>query len=149
MEKSAHPQALERIPRFGEEKPDHSAPAPSRFLAKSPQILGNFQAHPGLRACLRKGRWRRKGNWKSESLWSLRSNIFNTFLAAEPFQDNADLALGGMVLAHGTANIADQFFGWIPRGQASGFLARLHSPGGYDGPEILRYLNRQFGLMGC
>jgi hypothetical protein len=27
---------------FGEEKPDLSAPAPSRFLAKSPQTLGNF-----------------------------------------------------------------------------------------------------------
>ena len=60
--KSANAQALERIPRFGEKKPHHSAPAPSRFLAKSPQILGNIQAHPGLRACLRKGRWRRKGN---------------------------------------------------------------------------------------
>jgi hypothetical protein len=71
LEKSANPQALERIPRFGEKKPDHSAPAPSRFLAKSPQILGNFQAHPGLRACLRKGRWRRKGNRESNRLWAL------------------------------------------------------------------------------
>ena len=62
-----------------------------------------------------------EGNWKSESLWSLRSNIFNTFLAAEPFQDNEDLALGGMVLAHGPANIADQFFGWRPCGWGEDF----------------------------
>jgi transposase InsO family protein len=48
LEKSARSQALERIPRFGEKKPNYSAPAPSRFLAKSPQMLGNFQAHLGL-----------------------------------------------------------------------------------------------------
>ena len=54
-----------------------------------------------------------------------------------------------MVLARGTANIADQFSGWDPRGQASGFLAHLHSPWGYDEPEILRYSNRQFGPIGA
>jgi hypothetical protein len=54
-----------------------------------------------------------------------------------------------MVLARGAANIADQFFGWHPRGWASGFLVHLHSPWGYDEPEILRYSNRQFGLIGA
>ncbi len=72
LEKSANPQALERFPRFGEKKPDHSAFAPSRFPAKSPQILGIFQAHPGLRACLRKGKWRSKGNCESNRLWPLQ-----------------------------------------------------------------------------
>ena len=40
----------------------------------------------------------------------------DAFLAAEPFQDDADLVLGGMVLARGTANIADRLFSWHPRG---------------------------------
>jgi hypothetical protein len=69
LEKSANPQALERILRFGEKKPNYSAFAPSRFLAKSPQILGKFEALSGLRACLRKGRWRRKGDRESNRLW--------------------------------------------------------------------------------
>jgi hypothetical protein len=67
-EKTANPQALEKIPRFGRKKPDHSALAPSRFLAKSTRMLGNFAAHPGLRACLRQACWRRKGDRKDESL---------------------------------------------------------------------------------
>ena len=54
-----------------------------------------------------------------------------------------------MVLARGAANIADQFFGWYPRGWDGGFLAHLHSPWGYDEPEILRYSNRQFGPIGA
>jgi hypothetical protein len=45
--------------------------------------------------------------------------MFNAFQEAESFHDNADIALGGMALAHGTANIADQFFGWHPRGGAA------------------------------
>jgi len=57
--------------------------------------------------------------------------------------------LGRMVLARGAANIADQFFGWYPRGWDGGFLAPLHSPWGYDEPEILRYSNRQFGPIGA
>jgi hypothetical protein len=73
----------------------------------------------------------------------------DAFLAAEPSQDDADLVLGGMVLARGTTNIADQFFGWYPRGWDGGFLAHLHSPWGYDEPEILRYSNRQFGPIGA
>jgi hypothetical protein len=111
LEKSPQPQALERIPRFGEKKPNHSALAPSRFLAKSPQMLGNFQAHPGLRACLRKEKWRRKGSRKDETLWPLVFNILNILIEYQPFQDNADLILGKMVLACGTANTADQLFG--------------------------------------
>ncbi len=42
--------------------------------------------------------------------------MFNAFQGAESFHDNADIALGGMVLAHGTTNIADRHFGWHPRG---------------------------------
>ena len=82
-------------------------------------MLENFKAHSGLRACLRKGKWRGKGNRESNRLWLLFFNIFNEFLGAETFHDNADIALGGMVLAHGTANIADQVFGWHPRGGAA------------------------------
>ena len=51
------------------ERSDHSTLAPSRFSAKSPQILGNFRARPGLRPCLRKGKWCRKGDRESERLW--------------------------------------------------------------------------------
>ncbi|MFN9094627.1 MAG: hypothetical protein ACK5WN_10005 [Alphaproteobacteria bacterium] len=49
--------------------------------------------------------------------------IFNILIAEQPHHDAADLVLGGMVLAHGPANIADQFFGWHPRGWRGGFLA--------------------------
>ena len=73
----------------------------------------------------------------------------DAFLAAEPFQDDADLVLGGMVLARGAANITNQFFGWHPRGRGRGFLAHLHSPWGYDEPEILRASNRQYGPIGA
>ena len=66
--------------------------------------------------------WSRKGNRERETLWPLLSNIFNIFLGAEPFQDVMDLVLGGMVLARGAANIADQFFGWYPRGWDAGQL---------------------------
>ena len=66
----------------------------------------------------------------------------DAFLAAEPFQDNAGLVLGGMVLTRGAANIADRLVGWHPREWGGGFLAHLHSPWGYDEPEILRYSNR-------
>ncbi len=95
-----------RIPRFGEKKPDHSVLAPSRFLAKSPQILGNFQAHPGLRACLRKGKWRSIGDRKGETLWPL---VFKgpAFRAAELLHDDAGPVLGGMLPASGAENIAD------------------------------------------
>jgi hypothetical protein len=51
-----------------------------------------------------------------------------------------------MVFARGAANIAHQLIGWHPRGWGGGFLAHLHSPGGYDEPAILRYSIRQFGL---
>jgi hypothetical protein len=57
--------------------------------------------------------------------------------------------LGRMVLARGAANIAHQLFGWHPRGRGGGFLAHLHSPRGYDEPEILRYSNRPFGPIGA
>jgi hypothetical protein len=111
LEKSANPQALERIPRFGEKKPGYSVLAPSRFLAKSLQILGNLQAHPGQRACFGKGRWRRKGNRESNLLWALFSRIFNAFLTTKHFQDDADLVLGEMVLARGAKDIADKLIG--------------------------------------
>ena len=77
---------------------------------------------------MRKGRWRRKGNWKSETLWPLLSNIFNTFLGTEPFQDDADFVPGEMVLTHGAANIADQLFGTHPRGRSGGVSAGPLSP---------------------
>ena len=95
------------------------------------------------------GDWSRKGNRKGETLCLLLSSIFNASLGAEPFHDNADIALGRMALARGTANIADQPFGWYPHGWGGGFLAYLHSPLGYGEPEILRYSNHQFRLIGA
>jgi hypothetical protein len=59
------------------------------------------------------------------------------------------LVLGGTVLARGAANITHQLFGLHTSGWDGGFLAHLHSPWGYDEPEILRYLNRQFGPIGA
>ena len=94
------------------------------------------------------GNWSSSGDQKGETLWPLFLYIFNAFLEDEPFQDNADLVLGGMILARGAANITNQFSGWHPRGQASEFLAHLHFSSGYDEPEFLRYSNRQFGLIG-
>ena len=54
-----------------------------------------------------------------------------------------------MVLARGAANIAHQLFSWHTGGWGRGFLAHLHSPWGYDEPEILRYSNRHFGPIGA
>ncbi len=105
-------QKIEMFPdRLLEKKPDHSASAPSRFLAKSPQTLGNFKAHPGLRACFGKGRWRRKGNRKEERLWPLVFNNFNILIEYQPFRDNADPTLDGMARARGATDIADKLFG--------------------------------------
>jgi hypothetical protein len=49
-----------------------------------------------------------------------------------------------MVLARGVANIAHQLFGWHTGWRRAGFLDHLHSPWGYDEPEILRTSSRQF-----
>ena len=57
-------------------------------------------------------------------------------------QDDANLVLDETLFAVGDASIADQFFGWHPPGWGAGFLAHLHSPWGYDEPEVLRYSNR-------
>ncbi len=54
-----------------------------------------------------------------------------------------------MVLARGATDIADKLFGWHPHGRGGGFLAHLHSPWGYDEPEILRASNRHFGPIGA
>ena len=77
----------------------------------------------------RKGRtaWRRKGDRKGERLWPLLSNTFNVLIEYEPFQDDADLVPGMMLLVRGAGNIAHQFFGSHPRGWDGGFLAHLHS----------------------
>ena len=94
------------------------------------------------------GEWRSKGNREGETLCPLLYSIFNTFLEEGSFLDNADLALGGMALPRSAANIADQLFGWHPRGRGGGFLAHLHSPWGYDEP-ILQYSNSDFGRIGA
>ena len=70
----------------------------------------------GANPVLLGGDWSSSGDQKDETLCPLLFSIFNAFLAFEPLQYDADLILGGMVLAHGAANIADQFFGWHPRG---------------------------------
>ena len=57
------------------------------------------------------GDWSSSGDQKGETLSAPLFNIFNDFLPAEPFHDVADPLLGGLVLARGKANIADQLFG--------------------------------------
>lgn len=47
------------------------------------------------------------------------TNGGDAFLTAEPFQDNADLVLDGMVLACGATDVADQLFGWHAGGWES------------------------------
>jgi hypothetical protein len=84
-------------------------------------MLEFFKAQPGLGACLRKGKWRRKGNREGNRLWPIVFNIFNALIECGPFRDDADLAIGGMVLARDAASIAVQFFGWRPRGEAEDF----------------------------
>ena len=74
------------------------------------------------------GDWSSSGDQKGETLCPLLSNICNVFLAAEPFQEDADFVLGGMVLARSEANIADKLLSCHPRGLGGGFLAHLHSP---------------------
>ena len=62
------------------------------------------------------GDWSGSEDRKGEILWAPLFNIFNAFLGAEPFHDNADIALGGMVLERaGAMNIAGQLFGGIAR----------------------------------
>ena len=75
--------------------------------------------------------------------------IFSMLPSPPSPQQDTDLILGGMVLARGAANIPHQLFGWHPRWWGGEFLAHLHSPWGYDEPEILRYSNRQFGPIGA
>jgi hypothetical protein len=65
----------------------------------------------------------------------------DTCLAAQPFQNDADLVLGRMFLARGATNIADKLFGRNTDRRGGGILAHLHSPWGYDELEILRYSN--------
>jgi hypothetical protein len=60
--------------------------------------------------------WSSSGDQKGETLWSSLSSIFNILLEDEPFQDNAGLVLGGILLARGAADIADKFVGRHPRG---------------------------------
>jgi hypothetical protein len=56
---------------------------------------------------------------KNRNSLALTFSYYQYFTRMRAPQDNADIALGGMVLAHGTANIADQVFGWHPRGGAA------------------------------
>ena len=114
--KSLKSPAMERIGAGERIFAAYSDTAPATQISKPLRKHGNFKAHPGLRACLRKGRWRRKGNREGNRLWPVVFNIFNALIECGPFQDDADLAIGGMVLARDAASIAVQFFGWRPRG---------------------------------
>lgn len=67
------------------------------------------------------GDWSRKGNRKGETLCPLFSNICNVFLAAEPFQEDADLVLSGMVLARGAAISRTSFSAGTRVGRAEDF----------------------------
>jgi hypothetical protein len=62
-----------------------------------------------------------KGTVKATVSESLLSYIFNDFVEVKPFYDNADLVLGGMVLAHDTANYCRPAFRLAKaRGRISG-----------------------------
>ena len=86
------------------------------------------------------GDWSSSGDQEGETLWLLFLNIFNAFLEDEPFPDNADLVLGGIVLARGAANIAHKLFGSHSGRESRGFLAHSHTPGGDGAPEIINSL---------
>ena len=90
------------------------------------------------------GDWSSSGDQEGETLWLLFLNIFNAFLEDEPFPDNADLVLGGIVLARGAANIAHKLFGSHSGRESGGFLAHSHTPGGDGAPEIINSLNQPF-----
>ncbi|MFN7275993.1 MAG: hypothetical protein ACK5TI_01245 [bacterium] len=114
--KSLKSPALERIGPGERIFAEYSVTAPATRISKPLRIHGNFVGPSGGESVFVPRKWRRKGNRQRETLCLLLSNIFNVFLGAEPFHDNADIALGGMVLAHGAANIADQPLGWYPHG---------------------------------
>ncbi len=82
----------------------------------------------------------RRGVGKGTVKATVSEDLRHCFLRAQAFQNDADLVLGGMVFACGTANIAHQLFGWHQRGRGGRLLAHLHSRWCYDEPEILRSL---------
>ena len=65
--------------------------------------------------------WSSSGDQEGETLWPLFLYIFNAFLEDEPFQDNADLVLGGMVLARGAAISRTSFWAGTRVGGAEDF----------------------------
>lgn len=67
------------------------------------------------------GDWSSSGDEKPETLWSLLSNIFNTFLGAEPCQEVTELVLGRMVLRRYTASVTDRFSAGTRAGRAGDF----------------------------
>jgi hypothetical protein len=73
----------------------------------------------------------------------------DAFLAAQAFEDDADLVLGRVVLPGHAADVAHQLLGRRLGGGGEGFLAHLHSPRGYDEPEILRSSTTPFRLKGA
>jgi hypothetical protein len=62
-----------------------------------------------------------EGNLEGEALWLPLFNNFMTLFLANASQDDADLVLGGMVLARSMANIAHQLFGRHTGGWSGGF----------------------------
>jgi hypothetical protein len=56
-----------------------------------------------------------KGTGKTKLSDKMFFNNFNLLFASRPFKDVADPVLGGIALAPGTSNIADQLFDWHPR----------------------------------
>ena len=85
--KSLKSPAMERIGTEERIFAEYSVTAPATRISKPLRKHGIFQAHPGLRACLRKGRWRSKGNREGETLCPLLFSIFNTFLEEGSFLD--------------------------------------------------------------
>jgi hypothetical protein len=56
----------------------------------------------------------------------------DAFLTAEPFQQDADPVVNGMMLARRATDMAHQLFDWQTGRRGGGFLAHLHFSWGYD-----------------
>jgi hypothetical protein len=69
--------------------------------------------------------------------------------AAQAFEDDTDLVLGRMMLAGGATDVAHHPLGWQLGGGGGGSRAHLHSPEGYDEPDILRSSTPPLRLKGA
>jgi hypothetical protein len=106
---------------FGEKTAECCAHAPSRDAGKTLVFRGDYALARAGEPVLLDGECCGKGNREGEALWLPLFNNFMTLFLANASQDDADLVLGGMVLARSMANIAHQLFGRHTGGWSGGF----------------------------